>query len=242
MAAMVDSRNPSRRGASVDLSTDKIFPADLWNYLSADDRHGDQEHAVRHANDQKRVDPTRHRSGGSIQSLRRHLVSYLQTRDPPSGYAGADNGRTCRIYLRCPRYQHRRVARVREVAHAFPVDVGLCCRRGIRKGHGGCRDHRWPGRRRSAVCPGFGRAGGCARINQNKCRGGFETPTSRSKEAARHLALRQGGHPWRPHLSAQEGGHLLEHHEEPPEMRAMSVAELKKEGIPFRMQALKSSM
>ena len=65
---------------------------------------------------------------------------------------------------------------------------------------------------------------------------------STSKEAARHLALWQGGHPWRPNLSEQEGGHLLEHHDEPPEIRAMYLAELKKEGIPFRMQALKSSM
>ena len=60
-----------------------------------------------------------------------------------------------------------------------------------------------------------------------------------STEAARHLALRRGlrqvGHPWRPNLSEHEGGHLLEHEDEPPEIRAIYEAELKKERIPFRM-------
>jgi len=37
-------------------------------------------------------------------------------------------------------------------------------------------------------------------------------------------------------LSEHEGGHLLEHEDEPPEIRAIYEAELKKEGIPFRMQ------
>ncbi|HXG50209.1 MAG TPA: ethanolamine ammonia lyase-activating protein [candidate division Zixibacteria bacterium] len=63
-----------------------------------------------------------------------------------------------------------------------------------------------------------------------------------SREAARHLALRRGlrqvGYPWRPNLSEREGGHLLEHEDEPPEIRAMYEAELKKEGIPFRMAPL----
>ena len=63
-----------------------------------------------------------------------------------------------------------------------------------------------------------------------------------SKEAARHLALRRGlrqvGHPWRPNLSEHEGGHLLEHEDEPPKIRAVYEAELKKEGIPFRMPTI----
>jgi hypothetical protein len=36
-------------------------------------------------------------------------------------------------------------------------------------------------------------------------------------------------------LSEHEGGHLLEHEDEPPEIRAMYEVELKKEGIPLRM-------
>jgi len=60
-----------------------------------------------------------------------------------------------------------------------------------------------------------------------------------SHEGARHLALRRGlrkvGHPWLPTVSQYEGGHMLEHENEPPEIRAMYEAELKKEGIPFRM-------
>jgi uncharacterized RmlC-like cupin family protein len=60
-----------------------------------------------------------------------------------------------------------------------------------------------------------------------------------SPEPARHLALRRGlrhvGHPWRPNLSEHEGGHLLEHEDEPPEIRAMYEAEMKKAGVPFRM-------
>ncbi len=60
-----------------------------------------------------------------------------------------------------------------------------------------------------------------------------------SREAARHLALRRGlrgvGIPWLPNVSEREGGHLLEHEDEPPEIRAMYEAELAKEGIPLRM-------
>jgi uncharacterized RmlC-like cupin family protein len=60
-----------------------------------------------------------------------------------------------------------------------------------------------------------------------------------SKEPARHLALRRGlrlvGYPWRPNFSEHEGGHLLEHEDEPPEIRAMYEAEMKKAGLPFRM-------
>ena len=63
-----------------------------------------------------------------------------------------------------------------------------------------------------------------------------------SKEPARHLALRRGlrlvGYPWRPNFSEREGGHLLEHEDEPREIRALYEAELRKTGIPFRMPAI----
>ncbi|MGH7875109.1 MAG: hypothetical protein ACREQO_23190 [Candidatus Binatia bacterium] len=63
-----------------------------------------------------------------------------------------------------------------------------------------------------------------------------------SKEPARHLALRRGlrsvGYPWRPNFSEREGGHLLEHENEPREIRALYEAELKKAGVPFRMPAV----
>ena len=49
---------------------------------------------------------------------------------------------------------------------------------------------------------------------------------------------RQVGHPWRPDLSEHEGGHLLEHEDEPPEIRATYEAELKKENIPLRMNPI----
>ena len=66
-----------------------------------------------------------------------------------------------------------------------------------------------------------------------------------SQEGARHLALRRGlrkvGHPWLPTISQYEGGHMLEHENEPPEIRAMYEAELKKEGIPFRMPPIERS-
>jgi hypothetical protein len=39
-------------------------------------------------------------------------------------------------------------------------------------------------------------------------------------------------------LSEHEGGHLLEHEDEPPKIRAVYEAELKKEGIPFRMPTI----
>jgi hypothetical protein len=45
---------------------------------------------------------------------------------------------------------------------------------------------------------------------------------------------RQVGHPWRPDLSEHEGGHLLEHEDEPAEIRATYEAELKKENIHLR--------
>jgi uncharacterized RmlC-like cupin family protein len=63
-----------------------------------------------------------------------------------------------------------------------------------------------------------------------------------SKEPARHLALRRGlrlvGYPWRPNFSEHEGGHLLEHEDEPAEIRAMYEAEMKKAGLPFRMPSV----
>ena len=50
--------------------------------------------------------------------------------------------------------------------------------------------------------------------------------------------LRLVGHPWRPNLSEHEGGHLLEHEDEPPKIRALYESEMKKSGVPFRMPAL----
>ena len=66
-----------------------------------------------------------------------------------------------------------------------------------------------------------------------------------SREAARHLALRRGlrgvGFPWLASVSEHEGGNMLEHEDEPPEIRAMYEAELAKEGIPLRMGPIKRS-
>jgi hypothetical protein len=45
-------------------------------------------------------------------------------------------------------------------------------------------------------------------------------------------------HPWRPNLSEHEDRHLLEHENEPPEIRVMYEAELKKEYIPLRMKPI----
>lgn len=60
-----------------------------------------------------------------------------------------------------------------------------------------------------------------------------------SADPARHLALRRGlrgvGARWLATVSEHEGGHLLEHEDEPPEIRALYEKELAKEGIPFRM-------
>ena len=53
------------------FSQTKIFLPIYGTDLSSDDRHGDQEHALRHADDQKRADSTRQRSRGSFESLRR---------------------------------------------------------------------------------------------------------------------------------------------------------------------------
>jgi len=64
-----------------------------------------------------------------------------------------------------------------------------------------------------------------------------------SRESARHLALRRGlrgvGHPWLPTVSEHEGGHQLEHEDEPPEIRARYEAELAKKGIPLRMEPVR---
>lgn len=64
-----------------------------------------------------------------------------------------------------------------------------------------------------------------------------------SPEAARHLALRRGlrgiGHNWQPSLSEHDGGNMLEHEDEPSEIRRMYEAELAKENIPFQMPPVK---
>ena len=64
-----------------------------------------------------------------------------------------------------------------------------------------------------------------------------------SAQPARHLALRRGlrgvGPLWLPTLSEHEGGHQVEHEDEPPEIRKMYEADLAKEGIPLRMEPVK---
>jgi len=63
-----------------------------------------------------------------------------------------------------------------------------------------------------------------------------------SVEPARHLALRRGqrgvGIRYLPTVSEREGGTIMEYEDEPPEVRAMYEAELAKEGIPLRMEAI----
>jgi hypothetical protein len=49
------------------------------------------------------------------------------------------------------------------------------------------------------------------------------------------------GHPWRPNLSEHEGGHLVEHEDEPPEIRGMYEAELKKEKYPLENKTDRAS-
>jgi hypothetical protein len=52
------------------------------------------------------------------------------------------------------------------------------------------------------------------------------------------LRFPSGRPSWRPNLSEHEGGHLPEHEDEPPEIRGMYEAELKKENIPLRMKPI----
>ncbi len=75
VAAVVDPRHSLRSGVIVDFLADKNIFTDLWHDLYLDGRHGDQEHAVRRADDQKRVNPARQRSRRSFQGLRRHLAA-----------------------------------------------------------------------------------------------------------------------------------------------------------------------
>lgn len=64
-----------------------------------------------------------------------------------------------------------------------------------------------------------------------------------SPEPARHLALRRGirgvGPRWLATLSERQGGHLMEHEDEPPIVREMYEAELAKRGVPFQMPPLR---
>ncbi|HLQ34228.1 MAG TPA: ethanolamine ammonia lyase-activating protein [Chloroflexota bacterium] len=73
--------------------------------------------------------------------------------------------------------------------------------------------------------------------------GWYHNHFTTSLEPARHLALRRGlrgvGPRWLATVSEHEGGHLLEHEDEPPEIRAMYKAELAKKGVPFRMEPIK---
>ena len=69
--------------------------------------------------------------------------------------------------------------------------------------------------------------------------GWYHSHFTTSKEPARHLALRSGlrgvGTLWLPTVSEKEGGHIMEHEDEPPEVRTMYEADLAKEGIPLMM-------
>ncbi len=69
--------------------------------------------------------------------------------------------------------------------------------------------------------------------------GWYHSHFTTSKEPARHLALRSGlrgvGTLWLATVSERDGGHILEHEDEPPEVRAIYEAELAKEGIPIGM-------
>ena len=73
--------------------------------------------------------------------------------------------------------------------------------------------------------------------------GWYHNHFTTSPEPARHLALRRGlrgvGPVWFATVSEHEGGHLLEHEDEPEQVRAIYEAELKKEGVPLRMEPIK---
>jgi quercetin dioxygenase-like cupin family protein len=62
-------------------------------------------------------------------------------------------------------------------------------------------------------------------------------------EPARCLALRRGfrglGPEWYATISERQGGHLMEYEDEPPEIRAMFEAELKKNGVPLNMEPIR---
>jgi uncharacterized RmlC-like cupin family protein len=72
--------------------------------------------------------------------------------------------------------------------------------------------------------------------------GWYHNHFTTSLEPARHLALRRGlrgvGATWLATVSEHQGGHLLEHEDEPPEIRAMYQEELAKKGVPFRMEPI----
>ncbi|HEX9879450.1 MAG TPA: ethanolamine ammonia lyase-activating protein [Candidatus Binatia bacterium] len=69
--------------------------------------------------------------------------------------------------------------------------------------------------------------------------GWYHSHFTASKEPGRHLAFRSGlrgvGTIWLPTTSEREGGHIMEHEDEPPEVRAMYEKELAKEGIALGM-------
>jgi len=61
----------------------------------------------------------------------------------------------------------------------------------------------------------------------------------RARPPSRAASRFPSGRPsWRPNLSEHEGGHLPEHEDEPPEIRGMYEAELKKENILLRMKPI----
>src|SRR5262249_1053709 len=112
VAAMVDSGHSPRRRPALDLFANENIFADLRHDLSADACHGDQEHAVRHTNDQKCANSAWQRFGRSLEGVRRNLAPYFSPSDLPADHAGADYRRLSRFYLRGARYQHCGVARV----------------------------------------------------------------------------------------------------------------------------------
>ncbi len=75
--------------------------------------------------------------------------------------------------------------------------------------------------------------------------GWYHSHFTTSKEPARHLALRSGlrgvGTLWLATVSERDGGHIMEHEDEPREVRAIYERELAKEGIPLGMPAIQYS-
>jgi gentisate 1,2-dioxygenase len=69
--------------------------------------------------------------------------------------------------------------------------------------------------------------------------GWYHSHFTTSKEPARHMAFRSGlrgvGTLWLATVSERDGGHIMEHEDEPPEVRSIYEAELAKGGIPIGM-------
>ena len=95
----------------------------------------------------------------------------------------------------------------------------------------------WPAGR-ARICSSRLEAWKPARTSGRLVPSSFHHRAEKPPAISRYVAdLRLVGHPWRPNLSEHEDGHLLEHEDEPPEIRAIYEAELKKENIPFDRSA-----